>query len=166
VIEFANKLNLKAMLRWALGRQNWSPFESTPYEFVELNFNFHPTWMRRQFQQAGLTIKNLRTVSHYRINLLKQLLPTWLLVKLDSWAQPTGNWWQLTPSIFVQAQANKTTNTSPSNFFRCPSCGLSTFSPPIPFAQPTADTLIACQSCHQHWSFQNGIYDFKAPINV
>lgn len=44
VLEFASKHNLKAMLRFWLGRQSWSPFQEQPVEFVELNFDFHPDW--------------------------------------------------------------------------------------------------------------------------
>jgi ubiquinone/menaquinone biosynthesis C-methylase UbiE len=34
ILEFANKLNLKAMLRYALRRQAWSPFTLEPVEFA------------------------------------------------------------------------------------------------------------------------------------
>jgi ubiquinone/menaquinone biosynthesis C-methylase UbiE len=42
ILEFANKLNLKAILRYLLGKQTWSPFTLEPVEFVELNFDFIP----------------------------------------------------------------------------------------------------------------------------
>ena len=48
VFEFANKRNLKAIARYALRKQSWSPFEQKPIEFVELNFDFHPDWMKQQ----------------------------------------------------------------------------------------------------------------------
>ena len=48
VLEYANKRNLKAIFRWLAGRQQWSPFELQPFEFVELNFDFHPQWMEQQ----------------------------------------------------------------------------------------------------------------------
>ena len=35
ILEHANKQNLKAMLRYALGRQDWSPYTHEPVEFVE-----------------------------------------------------------------------------------------------------------------------------------
>ncbi len=34
VLEFANKQNLKAMIRYLLRRQNWSPYSVEPIEFV------------------------------------------------------------------------------------------------------------------------------------
>ncbi len=165
VIEYASKLNLKAVARWLLRRQQWNPFDPVPYEFVELNFNFHPAWMRQQFQAVGFHIQNTRSVSHYRINLLKRLLPTSWLVRLDSLAQPTGNWWQLTPSLFLQAHPHKPAALLPANFFCCPACGSSelTPTPPLPASTP-ADALV-CAGCQTRWSCQGGIYDFKTPLN-
>ncbi|MGC8825484.1 MAG: class I SAM-dependent methyltransferase, partial [Anaerolineae bacterium] len=54
VLEFANKRNLKAILRYALRRQAENPFAFPPYEFAPINFNYHPGWMRRQWESAGL----------------------------------------------------------------------------------------------------------------
>ncbi len=162
VIEHASKFHLKSLLRWCLRRQDWSPFEHTPVEFVELNFDFHPAWMRQQLAAAGFTVQNTRTVSHYRLNLLKRTVPTAWLIRLDGLAQLTGNWWQLTPSLFVQAQAQKILNQPVSGFFRCPACGSSLLSSP---ASPTeADAVLLCQRCRRGWPYQNGIYDFKTPI--
>ena len=60
VIEHASKFHLKSLLRWFLGRQAWNPFDPEPVEFVELNFDFHPAWMRQQFQSTGFQVKNCR----------------------------------------------------------------------------------------------------------
>lgn len=154
IIEFASKFHLKALLRWFLGRQTWNPFDRSPHEFVEMNFDFHPAWMFRQFETAGFDIQNIRTVSHYRLNLLKRLIPTGWLVALDSLAQPTGNWWQLTPSLFVQLQAQKTETAPSADFFCCPACGSS------PLDRPQEELLV-CPACGQGWAFRDGIYDFK-----
>jgi hypothetical protein len=162
VVEHASKLHLKSVLRWLLRRQEWNPFDPAPLEFVELNFDFHPAWMRRQFEAAGLKIKNIRALSYYRLALLKRLLPTALLVTLDSWAQPTGNWWQLSPSLFLQAQAQKKPYASAHGFFRCPVCKSSALSQPKPSPGPAQ--LLICQGCQRGWAFKDGIYDFKTPL--
>jgi ubiquinone/menaquinone biosynthesis C-methylase UbiE len=163
VIEYASKLHIKAMARWLLGRQNWTPFERDPIEFVELNYNFHPAWMHQQFERVGLQISNTRTVSHYRIGWLKRLVPTAILVALDRWAQPTGNWWQLTPSVFLQASAQKDGRPSGNGLFRCPACK----SPELSQTElpGSCDQALVCQQCRRGWSFKDGIYDFKAPLN-
>jgi ubiquinone/menaquinone biosynthesis C-methylase UbiE len=162
IIEHASKFHLKSLLRWFLRRQDWSPFNPEPIEFVELNFDFHPAWMRQQFESSGFQIQNCRTVSHYRLNLLKRLVPTPWLVKLDSWAQPTGNWWQLTPSLFLQARVQKSLTSASATFFRCPACFSAELSQPEP--APNRDAVIACSSCGRGWSYKNGIYDFKTPV--
>ena len=46
LLEFANKRNLKAILRWLLRRQDWNPFDREPVEYVELNYDFHPAAVR------------------------------------------------------------------------------------------------------------------------
>jgi ubiquinone/menaquinone biosynthesis C-methylase UbiE len=164
IIEYASKFHWKALLRWILRRQNWSPFDHKPLEFVELNFDFHPAWMRQQFKTAGFQIKSIRTVSHYRLDLLKRLVPTDWLVTLDSWSQSTGNWWQLTPSIFLQAQPQKSPNAMSTSFFRCPECHsielLRQESPP----QFSDGDLLVCQGCRRRWTYKDGIYDFKTPL--
>ncbi len=160
VIEYANKRHLKSMARWLLRLQSWNPFNHEPIEFVEMNFNFHPTWMKQQFGAAGLTINQTRTLSHYRIGLLKRLIPAEWLIQMDAWAQPSGNLWQLTPSIMVQAQANKAATATPSSLFRCPHCHANQ----LYLTGHETGQLFMCANCHYGWSYRDGIYDFKTPI--
>lgn len=157
VLEYANKQNLKAILRYALRRQRWSPFTPEPVEFVELNFDFHPRTMRRWLGEAGFTVQRQLTVSHFRIGLLKRLLPARLLVGMDAMAQLTGNWWQLTPSVFVRSQAGGAEQRLFSAaIFRCPACGS------IELEETAAG--MDCQGCGQHYPRQGGIYDFRYPM--
>lgn len=164
VIEHASKFHLKSLFRWFLGRQAWSPFDPAPLEFVELNFDFHPAWMREQFENAGLHVKNIRTLSHYRLDLFKRFVPTSLLVTLDSWAQLSGNWWQLTPSIFLQAQAEKPAHPPATGLFRCPTCQ----SGQLILTEITSieGQVFICTQCRHGWSYRDGIYDFKTPIDL
>ena len=104
VLEFANKRNLKAILRWFGRRQDWNPFNLEPVEFVELNYNFHPGAVRDWLGRAGFAIKRQLAVSHFRLPLVKSLIPTRALVAADSALQPTGAWIQYSPSVFVLAE--------------------------------------------------------------
>jgi ubiquinone/menaquinone biosynthesis C-methylase UbiE len=104
VLEFANKRNLKAILRWLGRRQSWDPFDQEPVEFVELNYNFHPKAVGRWLRQAGFAIERQLAVSHFRLPLVKSLVPTRVLVAADSALQPTGSWMRYSPSIFVLAE--------------------------------------------------------------
>ncbi|HBY07735.1 MAG TPA: hypothetical protein DEH22_08110 [Chloroflexi bacterium] len=154
VLEFASKLNLKAILRYLLRRQNWSPFSLDAVEFVPLNFDFHPKAVRGWLAEAGFNLQRQLTVSHFRIGLLKKIVPTKWLVALDSAAQLTGDWWQLTPSVFTRSQVvGHPSRTVPVGFFRCPQC-----------ASPLTDETphgFDCPQCGTHWPIVDGIYDFR-----
>ncbi len=157
VLEFANKLNIKAILRYLLRRQSWSPFEHEPVEFVELNFDFHPKWIQQELLKAGFKPGRKLTVSHFRIGFIKRLIPTKILVALDSLAQLTGNWWQLSPSVFVQIEHPAEGKTAVSNsFFACPECQ-------TPLGKIKNERL-HCSACGVQWRVENGLYDFKEPI--
>lgn len=166
IIEYASKFHLKSLLRWFLRRQDWSPFDHSPIEFVELNFDFHPVWMREQFEVAGFDIEGSRALSYYRLGLFKRLIPTGWLVTLDRLTQPSGNWIQLSPSIFVQATAKKPNSAPATGFFRCPLCHASTFSRQSSFSEAAQGELLICQNSRHAWSFRDGIYDFKTPVNI
>lgn len=162
ILEFANKLNLKAVLRYLLRRQKWSPFTLEPVEFVKLNFDFHPKAIRNWLQTLGFAIEKTLTLSHFRVGLLKRIVPTKILVFLDSLAQWTGDWWQLSPSVFVKAK-NAGGNTIPLNkqenilsYFKCPDCNHS----------PLMDKLdyLECSNCQTKWGVKDGIYDFRESL--
>ncbi|MCS6992970.1 MAG: class I SAM-dependent methyltransferase [Anaerolineales bacterium] len=161
LLEFANKRNLKAILRYWLKKQAWNPFSLEPVEFVALNFDFHPQAIRQWLTELGFHLEKTLTVSHFRLGLLKRLLPASMLAALDGLFQPTGNFFQLTPSVFVRAKVQqKGIFSIPKNvleWFRCPECAT------YPL-QAHADHLL-CPTCGRKWSAQNGIYDFREPLN-
>lgn len=156
ILEHASKQHLKAIVRWLLRRQTWNPFDPQPVEFAELNFDFHPHWVRQQLTAAGFLAETTRSVSHFRLPLLKKLVPLHWLATLDSLAQPTGQWWQLTPSVFVRARSQKTSVEPPEGFFSCPICRSANL-------LPQAKALV-CAGCGRHWRTDGGIYDFKTPL--
>ncbi len=162
ILEFANKLNLKAILRYSLGRQGWNPFTLEPVEFVKLNFDFHPKAIRQWLTELGFNIEKTLTLSHFRMGLLKRIIPTSILVFFDSILQWTGAWIQVTPSVFVKAKlgAGDLRMAEPSSdvasFFKCPDCERS----------PLVDkrTFLECSNCKKRWQVKDGIYDFREPL--
>jgi SAM-dependent methyltransferase len=159
ILEYASKRHLKSIARYALGRQSWSPFGREPVEFAELNFDFHPAAMREWLSAAGFSVERQLTVSHFRLGLMKRLLPVGILVKMDSAAQLTGDLWQLSPSVFVRARASSPgPDAGPSQFFRCPDCGGDL--PGDPRSGETPGEIL-CPSCGRRWPVQEGIYIFK-----
>ena len=158
ILEFANKLNLKAILRYWLGKQKWSPFTLEPVEFVELNFDFHPRAVRNWLTELGFTVERTLALSHFRMRWLKRIVPTGILVFLDSILQWTGAWWQVTPSVFLRAvaQGQLSAGKEAAGFFKCPQCG-------NPSLEEQADHL-KCPGCKSRWGFKDGIYDFREPM--
>jgi len=166
ILEFANKLNLKAIVRYLMGRQKWNPFALEPVEFATLNFDFHPGAVRNWLKKLGFSIERTLSLSHFRVGFLKRIVPTGVLVFLDSLFQWTGALWQLTPSVFVKARNGVShgrhgEQTSPALgnltlYFKCPACG----------SYPLMDekTHLECLSCRKHWEVKDGIYDFRESI--
>lgn len=154
ILEFANKRNLKSIVRYLSRRQAWSPFTREPVEFTTLNFDFHPTAVRQWLKESGFDIERQLTVSHFRVGLLKRLIPLRLLVGMDSALQLTGNWLQVSPSVFVRARATgPALEPVASGFFACPECGHS----PL---EENPDGL-TCPACTRQWPIRDGIYDFR-----
>ncbi len=163
ILEFANKLNLKSILRYWLGRQDWNPFTLEPVEFVKLNFDFHPKAIRNWLDGLGFSIEKTLTVSHFRLGVLKRIVPAKLLAALDGLFQPTGAFLQLTPSVFIKAMVEKTVvgkmNESPVNvieLFKCPDCGSEKL-------EEKKDHLY-CPNCQAKWAVHEGIYDFREKV--
>jgi hypothetical protein len=159
ILEFASKRHFKSILRYWTGRQKWSPFQPAPVEFLDLNFDFHPHWIRVELDRAEFSPDRTLTVSHFRLPVLKKFVPLELLVKMDSLAQRTGDWWQLTPQVFVNSQAPANGHLAGENeFFACPDCRTA-------LSEPRQGVLrCANPSCGHHWRFSDGLYDFKEPL--
>lgn len=157
ILEYANKRNFKSVLRYLVGRQTWNPFQPDPVEFVKLNFNFHPQTIRLQLRQAGFKLEKQLAVSHFRSAWLKRHLPHQLLVNLDKLLQPTGAFWQYSPSLFTRSSATGSSPAVPAGmFFQCPLCAA-----PL----PETDQSQTCPGCGHEWTFADGIYDFRDNTN-
>jgi SAM-dependent methyltransferase len=102
--EFANKRNLKAMLRYTLGRGKVgeNPFSEEPFEFVPLNIDYHPVYVRRALENAGFIVGAEAGASFFRLAPLKRLVPASLLAAADAVLQRPAAWLRLTPSIFLK----------------------------------------------------------------
>lgn len=166
VLEYANKRNLKAMGRWLLRRQTWSPLEREPVEFVKLNFDFHPQWMQARMDEAALRVEDTLAVSHFRTGLLKRTVAPERLAKLDSLLFGLGGRFPVAPSVFLKvrpepsAVSNATTtdrDTNLTDLFACPACrGERTF-------DRVDDVRLTCRTCGNQVVQRDGIWDFKEP---
>ncbi len=160
VLEFANKRNLKAMLRGLFRLNEWNPHTLEPVEFVELNFNFHPAYMRSQVTRLGFDVRRAVPVSWFRLGILKRSLPTRLLTELDMLLQRSG--WAISPSVFLdlqlKSQMGKRAPPSAADalaILRCPRSG----SP----LRKDGDVLVSGSGAR--WGIREGVYDFRQPLD-
>ena len=152
ILEFANS-TISRRSSLCAAPAGLSPFSPEPVEFVALNFDFHPNTVRAWLQQVGFSIERQLTVSHFRMGLLKRIVPLRLLVWADSLAQLTGDLWQLSPSVFVRARASGAGQpAAEGEFFRCPACGA-----PLPDTPPE----LVCGGCGVRYPVVDGIYDLR-----
>ena len=165
VLEYANKRNLKSLLRWVSGRQSWSPLDPEPIEFVELNFDFHPRWMAERFRESGLSVKSRYAVSHFRLPVLKDRVSAQRLALIDSWLFRVGGLLPLAPSVFVKALSTEsrprsqvtTAAADVHQLFRCPACGTESLT-------RLAPDLVQCPDCKASYARVEGVWDFKQPV--
>lgn len=156
ILEFANKRNLKAILRYLLRRQNWNPFDRKTFSPGQsLYYNFHPRSVHSWLRANGFIIDRQLSVSHLRAGALKRNVPLKLLVGIDSLLQLSGDLFQFTPSVFVRSHVPLGDVEPPAGdaFYRCPACGHG----------PLADTppAITCPACQRTYAVRGGIYDFR-----
>lgn len=156
VLEYANKRHAKSLIRYALGKQDWNPNTLEPVEFVELNFDYHPVYMRQALQRAGFQTKRSIPVSFFRLNSIKSRVPTHLLANLDGLLQMTGL--HFTPSVFTRnvAAGVSSNNLNTPSLFVSPETG----------GELTREgDILHCQRSGKRWAIREGIYDFKAPLD-
>ena len=154
ILEYANKHNLKAILRYSIRRQNWSPFTLESVEFEKLNYDFHPEAVRNWLKATDFNLEQQLAVSYFRLAMIKKLLPLSFLLKLEERIQTTGKWWQLSPSVFTCSKASEnSTKALPGLFFKCPACESDSL-------QPHGSRLI-CLGCSRDWAIRDGIFDFR-----
>lgn len=156
LLEFANKRNLKALLRHRLGQQDWNPAALEPVEFVELNYNFHPDYMAAALREAGFSTMQRIPVSFLRVATLKRLVSPALLASVDRVLQKTGR--LITPSIFTQnavvGAGENQVGMAMDDLFVSPLTGEA--------LTQDGDTMVAPSGTR--WAIRDGIYDFKAPL--
>jgi len=152
--EFANKRNIKALLRYLLNRSLPNPFTPTPYEFVKLNFDFLPRYIKNELGKNEFVILDQRAVSTFRIAALKRIVPARWLAALDGILQSPISNLSFSPSIFLRAESTKpgAPGLNPA-LWRCPACGSNDIA-------ESTDALM-CRACSRAYPIVDGIIEFK-----
>ncbi len=154
LMEYANKRNAKAVVRFLLRKQSWNPFVEAPYEFVPLNFDFHPRWMRRQIEDVGFLVEKELAISHFRLAAVKERFSPSFLARIDNVIAAPASFLKLSPSVLTKNIAMKPVQKA-DGFYQCPRCQSRTL-------HRDGQSYI-CANCHETWMIRNGIIDFRYP---
>lgn len=154
IMEFANKRNAKAIARYLLQKQKWSPFTPEPYEFVPLNFDFHPKWMRQALARHNFRTEKELSISNFRLSILKKHISPETLARIDNAIAGPGALLKLSPSILTKNIAVKP-KAEATGMFICPKCK----GTDLEFQE---DAVI-CSHCGESWPIISGIVDFRYP---
>lgn len=131
-----------------------NPYSLEPYEFVKLNFDYHPQYIRENLEHVGFEICATRGVSTFRIGALKRLAPTSLLISLDASLQSPISNLQITPSIFFKTESAK--HGEPrlnENLWRCVKCHAEKI--------VVNGTTMQCAACGAEFFQNEGIWEMK-----
>jgi ubiquinone/menaquinone biosynthesis C-methylase UbiE/uncharacterized protein YbaR (Trm112 family) len=151
VLEYANKRNLKEILRYLVGHSRRDPFSPQPVEYASLHFNFHPAYIEGHLREASFRVERTLAVSSLRLALLKRFLPNALRIRADGLLQSPTAPLKLAPSMFLLTRAEKQ-GPAQDGLFRCPECGDE--------GLEETTSALHCSRCGRSWPIEDGIYNF------
>lgn len=162
--DFANKRHLKALVKYHLGlsraqsreRANgMNPYSLEPYEFVKLNFDYHPNYVQKNLVEVGFEIRDERAVSTFRISGLKRVVPTSLLVSMDGALQQITAPLKIAPSILYRTESIKNGDARLNeNLWRCVKCHAEKIL--------VLRIMMQCEQCGAQFFQNKGIWEMKA----
>lgn len=155
ILEYANKRNIKAILRWITGRQKWNPFTHDMIEFVEGNADNHPATVEKCVKDHHFSIEKTLSVSNLRIGALKKNPKNlnWML-KVEDFLQGFAAPLKLSPSVFMKLkQTEGSAYDEKSAIWRCPACGKA--------HMIETDEAMTCPDCGRVYPKVDGIYNFR-----
>ncbi len=155
ILEFANKRNLKNILRTIIGKIDTSAFNLKPSKVGETILNFHPKFIYNSLRERQFNILKVISVSNLRIPFLKKLCSYKILVFLENIFQYLFSFLGLGPSIFLKSECKIKEKKPASNkiiadILICPSCG---------GALSIEKNKIICKDCSKKFKQESGIYN-------
>lgn len=104
LLEFANKRNIKNILRFLIGRMKVSPFNKVPSQVGETIKNYHPADISDQLSSRNINIEKIISVSNFRLGLLKKILGSRMLIFFERIYQKLFSFMVFGPSIFIKGR--------------------------------------------------------------
>lgn len=168
--EFANKVHLKARIKWLL-QGKFSNFNRAPYQqptqgnlegsqVEETVFlNFHPDYIKKELTRAHFKLLKKANCSFLRIPYIKKVLKLQTMLTIEKIMQNLLYWSSITPSILYLAQQSKHAAVPDIKFEEilcCPSCkgGLA-----------FTDNHAHCTKCKHTYEKIGTIWDFRVESN-
>ena len=102
LLEFANKRNLKNILKFMFGKLSQSPFDSQPLQIGETILNYHPKFIKSLLKQTGFKILKQISASNYRLGFLKRHINLKVLLLFENIYQDIFSFFDTGPSIFLK----------------------------------------------------------------
>ncbi len=161
-LEFANKRNLKNILRFLIGRMDTSPFNAIPSQVGETILNFHPGYITSFLEKRRFEIKRRLSVSNFRLNLFKKIFGIRFLLLLERVYQGTFSFILWGPSIFLKSVLKKpdpgpglknNQGARLENILVCPHCRRGGMS--------LEGEKLICTVCQAGATVKDGIINFK-----
>jgi len=183
LVEFANKRNLKNILKFMFGRLKQSPFDIRPLQIGATILDYHPKFIKSLLRQTGFKILKQVSASNYRLGFLKRHVNLKVLLFFEGIYQNIFSFIDTGPSIFL-----KTINSAPQKsatgltdsitpmaevaltglnhkktidsfedsktYFCCPECRQENL-------EIDSGGKIICTSCKREFYMDDGIYIFK-----
>lgn len=102
LLEFANKRNIKNILKFLSGRLKLSPFDSRPLQIGATILDNHPKYIKAILKQNGFKILKQVSASNYRLGFLKRRINLKVLLFFEKVYQDVFSFIDTGPSIFLK----------------------------------------------------------------
>jgi ubiquinone/menaquinone biosynthesis C-methylase UbiE len=160
VLEFANKRNLKNIIKYFLRRSGGSPFDGAPFKVGDTILNWHPKTIIGQLANNNLKVIKQVSVSNLRVSFLKRRLKFSTHIFLEKAAQKLFSASFIGPSIFLKSVIKKEEpafhkGTDPKIFdiIVCPKCKKKIYD--------DGEKKMKCQGCSRIYPIVEGVLDLR-----
>ncbi len=168
VLEYANKIHLKARIKWLLKLQ-FRNFSTLPYQQPSQgNFegaekgkdaiflNYHPRYIKDLLKLSNFKILKSTNCSFLRTNFFKKHISLKTLLSFEKLAQKLFSWKNIAPSIMVKTLQEKGFQQETFKTFEdilcCPKC-----KDDLEIKEKVAN----CKNCNKLFKQEDGIWDFR-----
>lgn len=165
ILEFANKIHIKARLKWIFSGQ-FHNFSTTPYQQpTQKNYegskegedtvflNFHPKDIKEKLEHNHLFLNTKAGASFLRIEAIKRKLSPKSMMTLEKIMRPTLSWMDISPSIFFKCiKQGSQPSTQADEILCCPKCHGDL---------NVSEKHATCKECKTDYLKKKDIWDFR-----